>query len=69
MNASSQKECHAQPFALDNIYYKPTKEEMEKYCQTRSDEGFSYCPRFRAYQDHLEYRGKKPSEKKKNPLK
>ena len=61
-NDSSVKECHAQPFALENIYYKPTEEDKKKYCLGEGEDGFSFCPRFIAYQDHLEKSGKKPSD-------
>jgi len=41
-----------------NKYYKPSEEEKKKFCQNPSDgiegnEGFPFCPRYRAYQDYL----------------
>jgi len=42
--------CHAQPIRQGEVvaYYKPTEDELKKYCQI---EDFDSCPRFEAFQN------------------
>jgi hypothetical protein len=57
-------ECRAQPFVdSDKEYFKPNKEDRGKFCNRKF---FTACPRFRAYQRHLEIIGLK--EKTTNKL-
>ena len=52
-------ECWAQPFVSGEKggYYEPTEEEQKEYCKSRAN--FQYCPRFKAYHDHLKAIGLK----------
>jgi hypothetical protein len=60
-------ECFASPFAEASPVreqmgykierYKPTDDEKKKYCT--DERNFRACPRFKAYQDDLKFRGLK----------
>ena len=47
----SEFRCHAQPIRPGEtgiLYYKPTQNELKKYCQ--SSKNFCLCPRLKAFQ-------------------
>jgi hypothetical protein len=57
-------ECRAQPFVgSDKEYFKPNEKDRAKFCNRGF---FTACPRFNAYQRHLEIIGLK--EKTTNKL-
>ena len=51
----SYDQCMAEPLRkAGRSAYKPTVEEQDEFCKTSE---FKKCPRFTAYQDHLEKAG------------
>lgn len=52
-------ECRAQPFIAkmpgrmgeELNFFKPIEDDQNRYC--KKTEGFQFCPRFKAYQEHL----------------
>lgn len=50
-----KKTCYAYPYDYFPLggRYGPTEEEIKKYCQNASREGFLSCPRLKAVEGYL----------------
>jgi hypothetical protein len=59
-----ESKCWAAPFAEgeEGVLYKPTEVEKKQYCLNTKN--FRKCPRFKAYQDDLKFRGLQKEEKR-----